>query len=154
MILAVNVTVTETPRAQRELLGRLLELNAYEFSRFDGRPIGGDGRYGYEYLDLYWSENDRWPYTVRVGDELAGFALVRSEDDVLSIAEFLVLPKFRRTGVGAAVARDLFARHRGTWHVDQIPANTAATDFWRRAIPVPFDEDVDGAGHVVQRFVT
>lgn len=35
---------------------QLLELNSYEFSRFDGADVGPDGRSGYPYLDDYWSE--------------------------------------------------------------------------------------------------
>lgn len=151
----MNVAVIEAQIGDRELLARLLELNAYEFSRIDGRPIGDDGRYGYEYLDLYWSAKDRWPYLARVDGELAGFALVRTADqEVLSIAEFLVLPKFRRTGVGTVVARDLLARHRGSWVVHQIAGNHSATQFWRRAIPMPFDEVTDASGAVTQLFTT
>jgi len=151
----MDVTVTEAEPTERNVLAQLLELNAYEFSRIDGRSIGGDGRYGYRYLDFYWSEDGRVPYLIRVGDELAGFALViRFEDGVLSVSEFLVLPKFRRGGVGTRAARALFTRHRGTWHVTQLAGNDSATEFWHRAIPVPFDEDVNEDGSAAQRFTT
>lgn len=150
----MDVTVTEAQPDQRDLLANLLELNAYEFSRFDARPIGSDGRYGYTYLELYWSEENRWPYIAWTRDELAGFALVRSEDGALSIAEFLVLPKFRRSGVGTMIAREVIGRHRGRWNIHQVPGNAAATLFWRQAIPVSFDEEINEAGSVVQRFAT
>jgi predicted acetyltransferase len=150
----MDVAVTEAQADHRETLAQLLELNAYEFSQMDGRAVGPDGRFGYRLLDLYLAEAQRTPYLIRVDDELAGFALVRSEDGLLQIAEFLILPKFRRAGVGTLAARQVFDRHRGDWSVDQIPANMSATSFWRQAIPVPFEESIDENGRVVQRFTT
>jgi hypothetical protein len=40
------------------LLRRLLEFNAYDLSAIDGRDVGPDGTYGYDYLDLHWIEPD------------------------------------------------------------------------------------------------
>jgi predicted acetyltransferase len=148
----MDVTLVRAARTQRDVLARLLELNAYEFSRIDGRPIGEDGWYGYEFLDLYWSAEGRTPYLIRVDGELAGFTLVRASDGARSVAEFLVLPRFRRGGVGTFAARQLFAQDPGPWVVDQVPGNASATAFWRRAIPVPFDEETDPTGQVTQRF--
>lgn len=132
----------------------MLEFNAYEFSGMDGRSIGRDGRFGYRFLDLYWSETERTPYLIWVDDELAGFALLRTEDHVLQVAEFLVLPRFRHGGVGTMAARELFGRHQGVWRVDQFEENVSATAFWRKAIPVPYDEVAEEDGRVVQRFTT
>ena len=97
---SVDVRVAQAIRSEHDVVGRLLELNAYEFSRVEGRSIGDDGLYGYRYLDAYWSEPDRFPYLVRADGELAGLALVSRLGPVLHISEFLILPKFRRAGVG------------------------------------------------------
>lgn len=136
----------------RDVVGRLLEFNAYEFSRFDGRGIGSDGTYGYRYLDAYWSEPGRFPYLIWVGPELGGFALARKADDGFSVAEFLVLPKFRGQSVGAQAAAMLFALHPGQWRVAQVPGNDGATAFWRRVIPMPFEETTAQDGAILQAF--
>lgn len=39
----MDVTVTEAEPNERNVLAQLLELNAYELSRIDGRSIGGSG---------------------------------------------------------------------------------------------------------------
>lgn len=73
----------------------------------------------------------------------------------MRVSEFLVLPKFRRAGVGTNVARQLFAVHPGPWQVRQVrqvAGNDQAMSFWRRAIPAPFIELVDGEGTVTQTF--
>lgn len=122
----MNVTVSGAQPTDRDALAQLLELNAYEFSRLDGRAVGRDAG--------------------------SGTDLVRSGDGLLQIAEFLVLPKFRRAGVGTLAARRVFDRHQGEWSVDQLSENVPATSFWRQAIPVSFEEWADENGRVVQRF--
>lgn len=76
----MDVEVTLASRSDRDVVGRLLELNAYEFSRVDGRAIGSDALYRYPYLDAYWSEPGRFPYLIRADGELAGLALVSRID--------------------------------------------------------------------------
>jgi predicted acetyltransferase len=152
MMASTDVELAPASKSERDVVGRLLEFNSYEFSRIDGRSIGQDGLYGYRYLDVYWSEVGRVPYFIRADGELAGLALVRRVDAVMCVAEFLVLPKFRRTGVGTRAARQLFAAHQGPWQVRQVVENDHATSFWRRAIPAPFTEVPDDKGNITQTF--
>lgn len=152
-MVGMDVAVTCASRSDREVVGRLLELNAYEFSRVDGRSIGADALYGYPHLDAYWSEAGRFPYLIRVDGELAGFALVSRVGADWYVSEFLVLPKFRRTGVGTRAAREVFAAHPGSWRVHQVVHHEQATRFWRRSIPVKFVEDADGESGTTQTFL-
>jgi Predicted acetyltransferase len=64
------------------------------------------------------------------------------------MAEFFVMRKYRRGGVGGKAARAVFARFPGEWQVRQLAANGAAVAFWRAAIPVPFSEDTNDEGPV------
>lgn len=148
----MDVRTALATKDQREVVGRLLEFNAYEFSGIDDRSIGEDARYGYLYLDAYWTEPDRFPYLIWADDELAGLALLRTLQEELTVAEFLVLPKFRRRSVGTRAARALFELRPGRWRITEVPGNSAATAFWRRAIPVRFEERELGDGTVIQTF--
>lgn len=142
MLVGMTVSIELAREAECPVVGQLLEFLAYDMSRFDGRPLTDDGRYGYEYLDAYWQEpGSRWPYLIRVGGELTGLALVsRLPTGVSSMSEFLILPKHRRVGVGRAAARRVFGLHPGAWRVTQIARHSEATTFWRQAIPVAFSE--------------
>jgi len=128
-------------------------LNAYEFSAIDGQDIGPDGEYGYPYLDHYWGgeADDRAAFLFHVDGQLAGFALVR-RGKPHRVAEFLVLPKYRRHGLGAEAARQVLSRFHGEWVTHEVPGNEGAAAFWRRAIPVRFTETSDTTG-TTQRFV-
>jgi predicted acetyltransferase len=144
------VTVETARIEDKEIVRRLLELSAFELSRFDGSDTDGRAGRGYRYLDAYWLDAARHPFLIRVRGQIAGLCLVR-EGAPHSIAEFLILPEYPRTGAGTVAARTIFARFPGEWEVREIPGNEAAVAFWRRAIPTEFVETV-GADGTVQRF--
>jgi predicted acetyltransferase len=145
-----QIEVLSAGLTDKDVVRQLLEFNAYEFSRLDELDLDDHGRFGYRYLDHYWKEADRHPYLIRARGRIAGMALVR-EGPPCTMAEFLIMPKYRRAGIGTAAARELFSRHPGRWEVHQILGNDEAVGFWRRAIPCQFNEDQDEHG-TVQRF--
>jgi predicted acetyltransferase len=144
------VEVIEAGNADKSVLGQLLELYLYDFSAFTQHDVDAAGRFGYDYIDAYWSEPGRVPFLFRVEDRWAGFALVRTGIPH-DMAEFFVMRKYRRRSIGVAAAHNLFRRFPGEWQVRQMRANVDATAFWRRAIPVEFVEEQVEAGPV-QRF--
>ena len=146
----MGVEVIEAALADKPVLRQLLELYQHDFSEFVDADVDDNGRYGYRYLDNYWSEPDRHPFLFRVDGHWAGFALVRAGDPH-DLAEFFVMRKYRRHGVGTSLARELFSRFPGAWQVRQMASNPAATAFWRRAIPVDFEQEQLADGPV-QRF--
>jgi predicted acetyltransferase len=130
--------------ADKTVLRQLCEFYIYDYSEYMGWDVDEHGTFGYRFIDHYWTDPDRHPLFIRVDGRLAGFALVRAGDPH-DMAEFFVMRKYRRTGVGAEAARQVFASFAGAWQVRQIAENVAATAFWRATIPVPFrDEIADG----------
>jgi len=134
----MDITVEAVPLAGKPVIARLLELYMYDFSEYMGWDVDAEGRYGYRRLDCYWTEGNRFPFLVRVDGAIAGFALVYvGEDDgapVTHMAEFFVMRKYRRHGVGRIVATTVFDRFPGIWHVSQLQENVPAQRFWRSVI--------------------
>ena len=136
----LDIEVCPATQEERPIFRRLMELYQYDFSEFDGADIGPMGLYDYPYLDHYWVEPGRSPFLVRVGGELAGFAMVSRYNyrtglnDGWVMAEFFVMRKYRHLGVGEHVACWLFDHHPGAWQVSQITENQAAVTFWRKVI--------------------
>ena len=54
--------------------------------------------------------------------------------DSFSIAEFFILKKYRRTGIGKGVAKQIFDLHKGDWEVYQRENNLPARSFWIKVI--------------------
>ncbi|MBM4222669.1 MAG: GNAT family N-acetyltransferase [Gammaproteobacteria bacterium] len=136
----MQVEVVKATIEQKPLLANLLELYAYDFTEFCDFDIGDNGFYGYESLPLYWTEVTRFPYVIYVDTKIAGFVLVQKgspiSDDttVWDIAEFFVMKKYKRHGVGTAAALKIWEQFKGPWQVRVLVSNPIACSFWLRAI--------------------
>ena len=124
------------------LLANLLELYIHDLSDvFPNVELGPDGRFGYHPLPLYWSEPERrFALLIRCGGRVAGFALVTrgspavEDPAVLDVAEFFVLRRYRRAGVGRRAAHLLWKSLPGKWTVRVSEGNPGALSFWTRAV--------------------
>lgn len=131
-------TIELLPADQQDkpIVQNLGRFYVYEFTGFTGWRCGEDGLYGCRDLSGYWDTGH--PYLLRVADELAGFAIVdrAAGDDEIDyyIAEFFVLARFQRRGVGRFAAHTLFDRFPGRWEVAQLPGYQRAIRFWRTVI--------------------
>jgi predicted acetyltransferase len=135
----MDVRVERIPIEEKPVLRNLMELCRHDFSDFDGSEVSPHGLFGYRYIDNYWTEEDRYPLFIKVGDKLAGFALVREIGEAgwettHSMAEYFILRKYRRQGVGTAAACQVFDMFSGRWSVSQEELNTAAQAFWQKVI--------------------
>jgi predicted acetyltransferase len=141
-----TVEVVTATSDQSVIVANLFELYAHDFSEFHDVEPGEDGRFGFNKLHLYWSDPDRHAFLIKFRGKLAGFVLVKrgsaiSEDDcVWDMAEFFVLRRYRRYGVGTEAARQIWTRHPGRWEVRVMEGNKAAYEFWARAIKTVFNQ--------------
>ena len=135
----MNVEILRAGIEEKPFLRNLLELYRYDSSEFDGEDVGEHGLFTYRYLDHYWTDPGRHAFIVRVAGQVAGFVMVRMVESlggetVHSIAEFFIMRKYRRQGVGTTVARRVFDMFPGRWRVAEEEANAPAQAFWRRVI--------------------
>jgi predicted acetyltransferase len=136
----LKIELIEIKQTEKSVLRQLLELYAYDFSEYDQADINQHGYYGYRHFDHYWTEASRHPFFIKVDDQLAVFVLVNDHCYVLknstarSIAEFFVMRKYRRTGVGRAAAFLIFDRFPGKWEVIQHGNNLPSQRFWEKVM--------------------
>jgi predicted acetyltransferase len=137
---AAAISLEDALASDRAALDNLMQLYAHDWSEILPLDVGADGRFAAYALDGYWREPWRHALTVRVDGRLAGFALVDGKsrltgaDGVFDMAEFFVLRRYRRQGVGTRAAKLAFDRFRGPWEVRERAEHPDATAFWRRAI--------------------
>jgi len=144
MSIAPSPTVTLDPAAPDDapLLANLLELYVHDLSAAFQIDVGADGRFGYDKLPLYWSEpGRRFAFLIHCAGKLAGFAFATrgspaSDDpDAFDFAEFFVLRRYRRAGVGGVAATMLWDRFpERTWVVRVSMGNRDALPFWDRVV--------------------
>lgn len=136
----MNISVEPILVEQKSVLMQMMELYTYDFSIFSDDDINEYGYFGYPHIDDYWNEKGRYPFFIRVDGKLAGLVLVRSccEYTNLSnphnIAEFFVMKKYRKKGVGKEAAIKIFDMFPGGWEISQWMNNLPAQSFWNKVV--------------------
>ncbi len=129
-----TIGVIPAAEEQAHILANLLELYAHDFSDFLDIELGADGRFGYPHLPLYWTAPERHPFLITVEGRVAGFVLVHRIGTVWDMAEFFIIRRYRRLGVGKKATEEIWRRFPGSWEVRVMEANRHALQFWERAI--------------------
>jgi hypothetical protein len=72
----MDISIELVKKDEKEIIKNLLEKYHYEHSQYDERDVNNLGLFGYDYLDNYWTEENRFPYFIKVNNKLAGFIMV------------------------------------------------------------------------------
>ncbi|MBY6242256.1 GNAT family N-acetyltransferase [Methylosinus sp. Sm6] len=128
----MNVTLRLASLEEKPKLAALLRDYLEELGPW------GYGEPDYPFLDCYWREERRSPFLIEADGALAGFTLVNAVSISgyavdASVAEFYVLPPFRRRGCGARAASLAFRSRAGWWELSFHRDNPAARLFWPAA---------------------
>jgi predicted acetyltransferase len=119
---------THLRRVSDDERNSLRELLAAYLLEFDGQKTP------YPYFDDYWSEPERVPFFIEADGKIAGFCLVRRRGLNWTIAEFTVVPEWRRNGIGrlAVAAIRESAVTAGAMYVEATVhrEKTQALAFW------------------------
>ncbi len=135
----------------------MFQLYTHDFSEYwsgqDRGELSDSGQFdAYPKLERYWTEQGRSAWFIRAGGHLAGFALLSGhshsgEPTDYDVAEFFVVRKHRRSGVGFEAARQLIAQRPGQWEIAVVRANVGAQTFWRRVAaavsPEVYEQDME-----------
>ena len=136
----MNIYLEKVKEENKEVLYRLLEYSLYEESANDLNEMNEDAIFEYKYFNSYFTDDDRDAYFIREKEtnKILGFAMVNTYVQVFenghSIAEFMVIPKYRKNNIGKKVAFELFDRYRGNWEVSPSYNSCSALFFWNKVI--------------------
>ena len=129
----VNATIEE-----KDKLYRLLQYALYDGSQYINNEINEDCIFEYDWFDNYFSDKDRHAYFIKNNNDYLGMVLVNENhifnEEGKSVAEFLILPKYRRHHIGKKVAYDIFGMFKGDWEVQPMENNPIAYAFWKNII--------------------
>ena len=104
---------------EKDILYRLLQLALYDGSYYIDNIINNQGIFEYKYFEDYFLDETRDKYFIKYNGKLAGFVLINENNKFNSqgktIAEFLILPPYRRKHLGKEAAIKAFELYPGTW---------------------------------------
>lgn len=140
----MDIEVRRAEYSERLIVRHMMELYQHDFSEFDGTDLDEHGQYGYYDLDCFWINPAFAAYVVKVDGKWAGFALANDETylpgNTLAIAEFFIVRKYRRHGVGRHLARAILNGMPARWEIRVIAQNPAAASFWQSLIGAAWPE--------------
>ena len=112
------------------------KLEAYLKEYLQEITPGSDGKY--KYLHEYWNKPNHFPYWIKVNDQVAGFVLINDytvgPNNVLSISEFYIGPKYRGKDVGSKAVELALALKPGKWEIRVLKDNVSAQQFWEKVL--------------------
>lgn len=134
------IQLVQTGTEHAELIRNLYQFYAYESSDWEQEDVEVDGRFYVhdEHLARYWSE-PQWSANLILADGfIAGFLLIERSElpgiDALELADLFVLKKYRRMGIGRALATQVLLDGETPWLVRFYDHDHAAQAFWHSVL--------------------
>jgi predicted acetyltransferase len=133
-----QLSISKIGRESDVVLRNLFAYYLHDMAEWFALDTKADGSYSYD-TSLIW-ENGYDAYLAKVGDSLAGFAIVGAAVEWLGdigahdVHEFFVIRRFRRSGAGRRMAMLLWNERPGEWLVRVVESNAPAVLFWRSVI--------------------
>ena len=143
----MNIILDRVTKENKDVLFRLLEYSLFEESSNDGNEMNDEAIFEYKYFDSYFIENDRDAFFVREQEtnKLIGFVMINTfmqkSSSGHSIAEFMIIPKYRRNKIGKKVAFECFDMYKGNWEVSPSYGSDSAYNFWKKVIDEYTNDD-------------
>lgn len=131
----------------KDILYRLLQYSLFEESENDLNEMNSDALFDYDWFDSYFEDKDRLALFIKEkgSNKLLGFAMVNSYVTKVkqgkSVAEFMVIPKYRRNKIGKKVAFEIFDLYRGNWEIKPSYNSENAYLFWKNVIKEYTNDD-------------
>ncbi len=123
---------------KKDILYRLLQFSLYDGSQYIDNELNDDCLYDYKWFNNYFTDDNRDAFFIKDNDNYIGFVMVNENlkfnKSGKCIAEFLVIPRYRRCHIGKRVAYDIFNMYDGLWEVQPMENNPVAYAFWKNII--------------------
>ena len=127
----MNLILEKVKNDKKDVLYRLLQYSLYDESINDGNEMNDEGIFEYKYFDNYFTDDDREAYFIKNEEtnKLLGFVMINTfmqkSNNGHSIAEFMVIPKYRKNKIGM---------YKGNWEVSPSIGSEQAYLFWKKVI--------------------
>lgn len=151
MRINMNFELIKATKEDKEVLYKLLQFALYDANQYIDNELNSSGEFEYKWFNNYFTDNNRDAYLIKNDNTIIGFVFVNEflqfTKSGKSIAEFLILPKYRRYHIGKKVAYQLFDKYPGNWEVEPMENNEIAYKFWENIINEYTDNNYELINH-------
>ena len=122
-------------KTEEKLLFNLLQKYLYELSQFYGDDIDEEGNIEYVHFNDYFCDKTRKALLILKDKSVAGFVLINNYSYIgkkpdYVIAEFCVLPKYRKLHIAEKAFNLLCKTYPGKWELKYSVRNLPAMKLW------------------------
>lgn len=132
------IKLKEVTAKDKKLVYNLLQFALYDGSQYIENEIDDEGKFQYKYFENYFNEKDRYAYLIEYDNKVVGFTFINSYLKIFkegySIAEFLILPNYRRLHIGSEVCNIIFSKFKGNFEISPIENSEVAYKFWKKVV--------------------
>jgi predicted acetyltransferase len=132
-----TVELIQTGPEEAELIRNLYQYYAYESSDWEQEDVEADGRFYIhdEHLARYWQDPQWSANLLLVDGYIAGFLLIEGCElpgiEALELADLFILKRYRRKGIGRAIATQVLCSGEADWLVRFYDQDEVSQAFWR-----------------------
>ncbi|MHC6225056.1 GNAT family N-acetyltransferase [Pseudomonas sp. X10] len=132
-----TLELIQTVPEQAGLIRNLYQFYAYESSDWEQEDVEVDGRFYIHdaHMERYWQAPGWSANLLLVDGFIGGFVLVEKSElpglDALELADLFILKKYRRQGIGRAVAGQLLCGGQDAWLVRYYRQDEVSVAFWQ-----------------------
>lgn len=134
----MNYILEKVRSDKKEILYNLVQFALYDGSRYIENELKENGKFEYKWFNNYFTDKNREAYFIKKGKTYLGFIMINENlkfnNNGKSIAEFLIMPQYRRKHIGKKVAIEVFEKYKGYWEVEPIKNSNEAYSFWKKTI--------------------
>src|SRR5262245_13910648 len=163
--LKVGLHDARASAADREWLTNVYPFYVHDLSEFDEHyyTLNDRGLWEPDHLPSWLQDDTDHPLIIRQSETRVGFALVNQAPSAglmpgfrFRLAEFCIMKRYRRSGIGLRAAHALFDRFRGRWQLSRLARNEPAIAFWHRVLgdQAGLQENLGPSGEIVYAFDT
>ena len=130
------IKLMEVSSENRVLLWNMLQGYLQEMCAYYEIAQDANGCYLYKYFDAYFSDPDRKALLINSDYRIAGFALINTHSYIGAspdyvLAEFCILPEYRKQHIGSQAAACILETFNGCWELKYHNSNSAAAGLWK-----------------------
>lgn len=136
----MKISIVSVKIEEKEKLWGIFQKYLHELSQHKHIEKDNKGQYIYKYFDNYWQDKGRFPFFILNNGQIIGlifinnYSVISDETNLHAIAEFYVVPDYRKQGIGREALTQVFSKFKGKWEVDVIGKNKDADIFWGKTI--------------------
>lgn len=129
----MNYILEKVTLDKKEVLHNLLQFALYDGSKYIENELNENAKFDYKWFNNYFTDSDREAYFIKNNDLYLGFVMINGNlkfnNSGKSIAEFLIMPQYRRNHIGKRVAIEIFEKYKVYWEVEPIKNCNEAYSF-------------------------